>query len=1342
MSFSRFEYIEFIKNVRSHTKENLENALEQIAQHPDLCNQWAQDSPKFVEIFHYLHQGIGNTQESFLYFQIILKLCEILGADKNAYFGQLHYLADAIIKRNIYDIFDIMNTKRGSKLAMDLLLFSANVNPTHCRELYSVLDFSNHIFGRQSSEKSPARQSYVKLATVFLNNPDICNTFLGSRYYISSIWRNLVFDDQDTIEGFIEALINNIGNVSPSILRRMFSDNTLHSISRFSFDGSKSSKDPKGLILRLLKLSLIGENSIINEDPKRCYCMHLQHIDPAPKNLHLLNFIIDPVKKVGLDPWKKRGHCDVVLLIFQESPDLISHYFSKLRRDISDEVTIHSLTSLFFISKVIELPWPSFLNDMKTFYADGRSLDLLFESILPSFLETNRLSTILKKCNNILIVKSVLTILINAIQKFKQLPDHLKTHACYSKLDTRIPQLDLVFTNKSQVIKMFGLKLLQAIEGAIPFFLHDNHYNLNDLIKKIDCQPSIIKYQLINIASSLLKPINHISILSNIALNESSFILRKASLEQINKIIFKTGLFESFKGEIPLWIGFSITNGIVGRLIDKLNRIMSRSLIYLEDRTSSPLVKTIINKKPEDLYVQKNFLPLISLLYAESNIFDEDFNYITDIPTIISSINHINLAEPCILLINSLSSGNYIHEIISALKLLLLFDYKQVVDIITCSKYIINNSFEGNEIYDDLISLSVYLTHSLNDELTMKFLDNNVSNITAEIISPYLGSSFTGLLLKKLLRMNIDIRQYVRVDNIDIPDNIFENQDFVSWAFEGYNSVDLNLLISAGETLKRLKDEDLILDILRTALITGKLDILVNLRIRQTDNERLLFFATYMISHLQNKLPVTIPLAYIKNFSLEDPVQQFEECNYSWALSYLIDQIVSRDFSHEISKLNGEKARFVLKHILENPNPILERTFKGRITYYISKNPKDVSIKPKAKSIIFSNSAKNLTNSEKLVSLDVDGLKGVCNIYLGCADFRVPMNVILYLASMIPDHEGFYDLLEEQGISPLSFYFVTGDSAKLVIQQLDNNQEILPDKLAKNSVYIAPFHSSHKIMDINSSRFRFLLYFSNYLIRKKVIPINTYLESGAINVIFKSLSSKDEYIRSIGYSTLYDIYDLNRKKEWDKVNIFNALLEALLAATVEENAIVPYIITNFLTTATNILLKPYHKLYSRVVKYLLASPSLRINQVPLFKDIFNHPNINYRNERLFLLKMIVRGLNDELDVNILNRNKAIEHFLHQFSSPMTDMVTRKYILDIVVKYASIKAIENIHSWVLSVISESFSTPHVNHLVLLLLETPASSNHEKEMCRRVFNIILQNPDALDRETLKRVKNLIN
>jgi hypothetical protein len=114
---------------------------------------------------------------------------------------------------------------------------------------------------------------------------------------------------------------------------------------------------------------------------------------------------------------------------------------------------------------------------------------------------------------------------------------------------------------------------------------------------------------------------------------------------------------------------------------------------------------------------------------------------------------------------------------------------------------------------------------------------------------------------------------------------------------------------------------------------------------------------------------------------------------------------------------------------------------------------------------------------------------------------------------------------------------------------------------------------------------------------------------------------------------------------------------------------VPSMITLFVAHTLTILLHPESALYPHVNRYLLSSPSLTLEEIPLFYTTMfssNSARDQSRAECEWILNLIRFGLKGGMDYKMCQRRHVVDILLGFLASPLSDTANRVTILEVCV----------------------------------------------------------------------------
>ncbi|KAF9589226.1 hypothetical protein IFM89_020664 [Coptis chinensis] len=217
-------------------------------------------------------------------------------------------------------------------------------------------------------------------------------------------------------------------------------------------------------------------------------------------------------------------------------------------------------------------------------------------------------------------------------------------------------------------------------------------------------------------------------------------------------------------------------------------------------------------------------------------------------------------------------------------------------------------------------------------------------------------------------------------------------------------------------------------------------------------------------------------------------------------------------------------------------------------------------------------------------------------------------------------------------------------------------------------------------------------------------------------IAFMSISSPDEGLRKVGYEALgrFKIALENCRNRKDVLRL-RLLLTYLQNGIMEPWQRIPSITAIFAAEVSFILLDPSHSHYLTISKLLMRSPSVNLKCVPLFNTMFWSISVNFKMDRLWILRLVHAGLNFNDDAHISIRKCLLETLLSFYASSLSDYQSKLLILQIVRKSSHLPVLVrylvqecNLISWLSSVLSSCSKklsndekSPVLTHIALLL-----------------------------------------
>lgn len=193
------------------------------------------------------------------------------------------------------------------------------------------------------------------------------------------------------------------------------------------------------------------------------------------------------------------------------------------------------------------------------------------------------------------------------------------------------------------------------------------------------------------------------------------------------------------------------------------------------------------------------------------------------------------------------------------------------------------------------------------------------------------------------------------------------------------------------------------------------------------------------------------------------------------------------------------------------------------------------------------------------------------------------------------------------------------------------------------------------------------------------------IESDIFAFILMNLSSDSEKLVNVTLNILSSIlYSLKTNSTFKDKHIFELFLSKILytfkktdesGERTNPKAFSPLVYSTISRLST-ILVNPGHFLYEKAFRWVLKSPSLRTNEIPLFNEIItltvtNDDATNYYKQLSWLIEGFSLGIKNKEDVKLLRNKNVFEWILNLESSPYITTSLKFSILDF------IKAVQNV-----------------------------------------------------------------
>ncbi|KZV51556.1 hypothetical protein F511_05872 [Dorcoceras hygrometricum] len=192
----------------------------------------------------------------------------------------------------------------------------------------------------------------------------------------------------------------------------------------------------------------------------------------------------------------------------------------------------------------------------------------------------------------------------------------------------------------------------------------------------------------------------------------------------------------------------------------------------------------------------------------------------------------------------------------------------------------------------------------------------------------------------------------------------------------------------------------------------------------------------------------------------------------------------------------------------------------------------------------------------------------------------------------------------------------------------------------------------------------FVLRFSIHCLSMGYIEPTEFASLGLLAITFVSMSSPDDNMRKLGYEALAKFKDVLQNCKKQHVAQLRLLVLYVQNGIEEQWQRIPSIISVFVAEASLVLLDTSHDNYSTISKFLMNSPCVNMRAIPLFENLFWSSSVSFRNDRLWILRLLYVGLNAEDDAQMYIRNSIFEKIFGFYSSPLSDNDSQELIVQV------------------------------------------------------------------------------
>ncbi|CAC5395758.1 URB1 [Mytilus coruscus] len=182
--------------------------------------------------------------------------------------------------------------------------------------------------------------------------------------------------------------------------------------------------------------------------------------------------------------------------------------------------------------------------------------------------------------------------------------------------------------------------------------------------------------------------------------------------------------------------------------------------------------------------------------------------------------------------------------------------------------------------------------------------------------------------------------------------------------------------------------------------------------------------------------------------------------------------------------------------------------------------------------------------------------------------------------------------------------------------------------------------------------------FSHILTPDQLIDCRKFVERGCLGYVLAALSCHDSTMRGAAYFVLDNfLHHLEGSRFPEKDQVLYVM--DLLRNSIEKpNVKLPCIITVFLAKVVRLMLKAEQHMYQMINTFLYLKPTLDIYNVPEFYKLFNSSTLEYKEERGWILTLLLDGLRRQLIIECLRNATPSNFYLVSLILPSVTVVHR------------------------------------------------------------------------------------
>ena len=242
----------------------------------------------------------------------------------------------------------------------------------------------------------------------------------------------------------------------------------------------------------------------------------------------------------------------------------------------------------------------------------------------------------------------------------------------------------------------------------------------------------------------------------------------------------------------------------------------------------------------------------------------------------------------------------------------------------------------------------------------------------------------------------------------------------------------------------------------------------------------------------------------------------------------------------------------------------------------------------------------------------------------------------------------------------------------------------------------------------------------HYWLNAATVDTRSYVSHGVASYLITCLTSGDRVVRQCASCLLQRVYELVLDASFYEQPQIKLVLMKLQNSIDRPTMRLSAITANFVSEALGIMMRPTHALYRQVNRYFLSHPTFSLTDTPLFNQLFLSDSENYRQERAWCLRYLLRGLQSERDYAVLARRHIVSQLQSFALSEACDVYTQKLCVAAVQRLVALPSVAlllyrnvNVLPWLASLLGQAKSRTVV-YAAVGVVEAIADVEDDNEM----------------------------